>query len=343
VIAATTGLATDPRFRAHAPPGAHPERPERLVAIERVLEASGLAARATRVPVRLGRRDELLRVHHASYLDSLERALAAPDGGWLDPDTYFSPGSWEAALLAAGASVDLAEAVLDGRLANGLALVRPPGHHASADHAMGFCLINNIAVAAAALSARGARVAVCDFDVHHGNGTQDIFYGDGRVLFASTHQFPYYPGTGALEERGAGGGLGATLNVPLPAGAGDDALLAAWGQVMRPALERFRPDIVLCSAGFDAHRGDPLAEMQVSEAGFAAVTRGLLEASDGRLVLLLEGGYDLRSLSASVAAVMKVLLGDEVAPPPAGVMGDLERQAIDRAGRALAALPVPAP
>src|SRR5579883_1415323 len=242
------GLATDPRFRAHRAPGEHPERPARLEAIEGELEAAGLRARMVERSTREASRAQLERAHEGRYLDELERRLAgASEGGWLDDDTFYSAGSWEAALLAAGTVTELAQAVARRELDGALALVRPPGHHATARRAMGFCLINNVAVAAAGLVADGARVAIVDFDVHHGNGTQDIFFGDGRVLYCSSHQSPLYPGTGAVEERGEGRGRGATVNVPLPSGAGDEALLAAYDEVVLPAIERFRPDVLLAS------------------------------------------------------------------------------------------------
>jgi acetoin utilization deacetylase AcuC-like enzyme len=339
-----TGLASDPRFRDHAPPGSQPERPERLAAIEARLAVDGLRDRAVAIAARAATRAELERVHAPAYLDAAERTIRERGTGWLDPDTYFCPASWDTAVLAAGTAVAVAEAVADGALDNGIALLRPPGHHATADRAMGFCLVNNVAVAAAALAARGARVAVCDFDVHHGNGTQDIFYEDGRVLFTSTHQHPFYPGTGRVDERGAGAGRGATLNVPLPSGAGDDALVAAWEDVILPAVSRFAPDVVLGSAGFDAHEADPLAGLRATESGFARIVHGLLRAAPaGRLALVLEGGYDLAALAASVAATMRVLLGEPPPPLSRHPLADPERRAIEQAARSLSELPVPSP
>ncbi|HEX2570820.1 MAG TPA: histone deacetylase [Polyangia bacterium] len=313
-----TGLCCDQRFRDHVSPPGHPERPDRLVAIERLLDEGGLRARCQPVAARPATQEELERVHDAAYLRSLEQRVGVKGAsGWLDPDTYYSPGSWTAALLAAGAAVELAERVHRGELDNALGLVRPPGHHATRDRAMGFCLLNNVAVAAGALRARGARVAIVDFDVHHGNGTQDIFYDDPDVLYASTHQFPFYPGTGDVDERGTERGRGTTVNVPLPAGAGDAAYQRAIDDVIVPAIARFAPDVLLVSAGFDAHRRDPLASMNVTEAGYVAMTRSLLGLAGGKLVALLEGGYDLDALAASAAALLGVLLGDP-APPPHG-------------------------
>jgi acetoin utilization deacetylase AcuC-like enzyme len=330
-----TGLCTDPRFHAHRAPGEHPERPERLVAIEQALESRGLARRCTRVAARPATRAELERAHAPSLIDRLEDALADGRAGWIDPDTYYGPGSWEAALCAAGAAVDLARAVADGKLSNGAAFVRPPGHHATRDRAMGFCLLNNVAVAAADLRARGLRPAVIDFDVHHGNGTEAIFWDDPEVLYASTHQFPFYPGTGPVDATGGAPARGATVNVPLPAGSGDAALAAAFDQVILPSLRSFRPDVVLLSAGFDAHARDPLAQLRASAGGFARLTARLLESSGGKLVALLEGGYDLEALAESACAMLQVLLGDG-APAADGEepLAPAEQRAIAAAVRA---------
>jgi len=234
--------------------------------------------------------------------------------GWLDEDTYFGLGTWNAAVRAAGASVDLAVASVRGEHPRGIAVVRPPGHHAEADRAMGFCLFNNVAVAARAAQAAGAaRVAIVDWDVHHGNGTQHIFEEDPTVLYTSLHQYPCYPGTGAVSEQGRGRGLGATLNVPLSPGTGDDEYRLAMERVVVPALSRFRPDIVLVSAGFDAFAGDPLAQMNLSLAGFAAISARLVRAADdlcgGRIVAVLEGGYNLEGVSGGVVSLVAAMEG----------------------------------
>src|SRR6266545_1204328 len=307
----TLGYVLDDVFVRHRPPGPHPERPERLVAARDGLRAAGLEQRGHLVGVRAAREQELGRVHTPAYLGELSRHRPGKSG-WLDPDTYFGPESWDAALAAAGATLDLTTAVLDGRFGRGLALIRPPGHHAEADRAMGFCLFNNAAVAAASARALGARrVAVVDWDVHHGNGTQDIFYSDPSVMYLSVHQYPFYPGTGAPSEIGSGAGLGATINVGLPAGCGDGDMLAVFDQVFLPALHSFQPDLVLVSAGFDAHRADPLAGLRVTEAGYRAMTERLCWFADqvaaGRLVALLEGGYDLAALARSLVEVLDVL------------------------------------
>jgi acetoin utilization deacetylase AcuC-like enzyme len=304
-----TGLCTDERFRDHVPPSQHPERPERLVAIERALDEVGLRARCVAIAAREATRAELVRAHGESHLDTLDARLAE-GSGWIDDDTYFSPGSGRAARLAAGAAIELAQAVARGTVDNAIGFVRPPGHHATRDRAMGFCLYNNVAVAAAALRVEGARVAIVDFDVHHGNGTEDIFAADPDVLYVSTHQFPFYPGTGRVESRGEGRGLGATVNVPLPSGSGPAAYALAFDRVVLPAIERFGADIVLVSAGFDAHRRDPLASMNLDERAYAELTLKLLDISRGRLAALLEGGYDLDALAASACAMLSALLGD---------------------------------
>jgi acetoin utilization deacetylase AcuC-like enzyme len=304
-----TGLVTDERFRAHQAPREHPERPERLVAIDGAIAAAGLVARCRPVAARPVSRAELERVHTPEYLDQLEATVGHGGHGWLDPDTFFSDGTWTATLLAAGAVVDLARLVAAGELDNGAAFVRPPGHHATADCAMGFCLINNVAVAAADLRALRKRVAIFDWDVHHGNGTEAIFDEDPDVLYASTHEWPQYPGTGPAEHTGRGRGVGATVNVPLPAGTSPDEYLAAYRERIRPALERFAPDVILVSAGFDAHRADPIGGLGLVDETYAVLTRDL-QALQPRLCVVLEGGYDLGAIARSSVRVVQTLLGD---------------------------------
>ncbi len=321
----TVGLVIDDVFLGHRAPESHPERPERLVAIARALKAKDADKRSERLAVRAAAEEELGLVHTPSYISDLAREVPGRSG-YLDNDTFFSPGSWPAALAAAGAAIDLTRAVVAGRLKRGLAVVRPPGHHAEPDRAMGFCLFNNVAVAAAAARAAGcARVAVVDWDVHHGNGTQAAFWRDPTVMYLSTHQYPFYPGSGAAAEVGAGDGAGTTVNVPLPAGSGDAEYAAAFDEVIVPAMRAFRPDLIIVSAGFDAFAEDPLADMRVSVDGYrrmAAAVEGVAdEMCDGRLVLCLEGGYDLDGLGACVAATFELLL-EERAPmvgarPPA--------------------------
>lgn len=301
----TVSLARDLRFLAHDQGPGHPECPERLRAIDRAL--SEIAAPQV-IPSRAATSAELLAVHTAAYVDRLESVRGrAVD---LDPDTRTSPGSVDAALLAAGTTVDLAVAVAAGQAPPGIALVRPPGHHALPDAAMGFCLINNVAVAARALLDRGLaeRVAIYDWDVHHGNGTQAMFYEDPRVLYLSTHQWPFYPGTGSRAETGRGPGEGTTVNVPLPAGSGDPVLLAATQEVLAPIVRHFHPDLILISAGFDPYIDDPLGGFAVTAPGFrelAARWRDLAEElCGGRIAAVLEGGYDLHGLGACVRGLV---------------------------------------
>jgi acetoin utilization deacetylase AcuC-like enzyme len=264
--------------------------------------------------------EELVRVHSAAYLEELAKVVPGKTG-WLDADTYFSPGTWDAARAAAGSTAQLAIDVLHGQLSQGIAVVRPPGHHATRDRAMGFCLLNNAAAAAAAVRAHGAaRVAILDWDVHHGNGTQDIFWNDPNVLYLSVHQFPFYPGTGAATEIGGASAIGATVNVGLPSGCGDVEYAAVFDHVFLPKLAVFRPDVLLISAGFDAFQHDPLAGMRVTHAGFAAMAHRLRAAaerwSQGRVVAVLEGGYDLDGLGGGMAAVLAAFAGP-VEPLPA--------------------------
>jgi acetoin utilization deacetylase AcuC-like enzyme len=304
-----TGLCTDERFRAHRAPREHPECPERLAAIDAALDDAGLRARCTPVAARPATRAELLLAHAPEYLDALEATLAKGGHGWLDPDTFYSDGTWTAALLAAGATVDLALKVAAGELDNGAAFVRPPGHHATRDRAMGFCLINNVAVAAAVLHARGKRVAIFDWDVHHGNGTEAIFDEEPDVLYTSTHEWPQYPGTGLADYIGTGRGLGATVNVPLPRGTRPDAYLAAYRARIRPAIAAFAPDVILVSAGFDAHVDDPLGGLKLDDDTYETLTRDML-ALCPRVAVVLEGGYDLDALASSSVRVVQTLLGD---------------------------------
>jgi acetoin utilization deacetylase AcuC-like enzyme len=324
------GFVLDDVFVHHRAPAGHPERPARLEAVRDALAGAGGRERATSIPARPASDDELHRVHGAAYLDQLRRDVPGKTG-WLDPDTYFSPGTWDAVLAAAGGVTALATGVLDGAIGRGLAVVRPPGHHATADRAMGFCLVNNIAVAAAAARACGAaRVAVLDWDVHHGNGTQDIFWDDPTVLFTSVHQFPFYPGTGAPTEIGGPGARGATVNVGLPAGAGDAEYAAVFDRVLVPAIERFAPDILLVSAGFDAHEDDPLAGMRVTRAGFAAMATRVRRLADaacgGRVVVTLEGGYDLAGVAGGMTEVLEAMLAPAAAStaPAAPISGAAE-------------------
>lgn len=296
------------RFADHVTPSGHPESPERA----EVLRAAALRARSLGVVVeepRSASRDELLRVHSADYIDAL--AATAGRAVALDPDTFTSPASYDVARLSAGAAVSAVEHAI---ASNGpsLALVRPPGHHAERDRAMGFCLLGNVAIAAAHARARGLdRVAIVDIDVHHGNGTQWMFYSDPSVLFVSTHQFPFYPGSGDAGERGHGAGEGFTLNLPLEAGATDADHCLVWRELIVPRLGSFRPDLLLVSAGFDGHHEDPLASQRMTTEGFASWMGALRRAAEGlcqgRLAMVTEGGYDLQALRACLDAAVDVL------------------------------------
>ena len=307
-------LLTDPAMEGHRPPG-HPERPERLAAVASGVADGAAEAGATLDRLALEPADEeaLERVHPAAYLALLDDA-ARQGGGWIDGDTYLGPDSMVAARLAAGATIQAAMAASGGDAEVAFAVVRPPGHHARRERAAGFCLLNNVAVATLALRAAGRaqRVAILDWDVHHGDGTQAIFDADPEVCYASTHQMPLFPGTGASSERGTGPGIGTKHNVPLPPGSGDAAFIDAWLTRLIPAVEAFAPDAILVSAGYDAHQLDPLANLEVTEAGY----RGVAEAI-GRLAraarlrgvaLTLEGGYDLDALHDSAAATVAGLL-----------------------------------
>ena len=291
----------------------HPERPQRLTAIRDRLERGGTLEHLLAITPGAAPLAALARVHDEAYIEALQRACArAPLR--LDPDTAVSEGSWTAALLSAGGGLAAVDAVCAGSTRAAFVCTRPPGHHAERDRAMGFCLFNNIAVAARHAQDRHGveRVAIVDWDVHHGNGTQHVFEEDDTVLYVSTHQWPFYPGSGARGERGRGRGLGATINLPLPAGAGDEEFEGIYATAVIPAIERFGPDLILISAGFDAHESDPLAGMALTTGGYGRLTEILRDAAaslcGGRIVSLLEGGYDLDALAASVETHLRVLM-----------------------------------
>ncbi len=314
------GLCLDPIFGEHDAGAGHPERPERLDAVRRGLRDGGLEKDLVRLAPRAATPEELLLVHTAAHVDRL--AASAGRHVRFDADTAAGPRSHAAALAAAGAVVDAVERVLDGSLDRAFCAVRPPGHHATPDRAMGFCLLSNVAVGAAAALARGlTRVAVIDFDVHHGNGTQEAFWRDPRVLFVSSHQFPYYPGTGALDEVGEGDGRGFTVNLPMPAGQNDGEYRRAYREIVEPIGRAFDPQLVLVSAGFDAHRDDPLGGMSVTAAGFAELMDACLAVASGsargRVVAVLEGGYDMDGIAESTAATVGRMLGRPFSAPDA--------------------------
>jgi acetoin utilization deacetylase AcuC-like enzyme len=316
-MAGGTGMMTDRRMLGHEPGAGHPERPDRLRVLQ---ELVATVPDLVTIGARDATDDEIVRVHGSHLLEEVEATRGLPHVRF-DPDTAASADSCAAARLAAGGLVALAEAVVDGAVANGMALVRPPGHHAERDRAMGFCLFNNVAIAAAALRARGAaRVAIIDWDLHHGNGTQHIFEDDPSVLYVSTHQYPFYPGTGAVEEIGVGAGTGRTLNLPCSAGFGDAEFRVLFDEVVVPRLRDFGPDVVFVSAGFDCDVRDPLGSLAVTPAGVAHMARVVAdvarEVAGGRLVVVLEGGYDLAALSDGTATVLAELQGRAGAPPP---------------------------
>lgn len=292
----------------------HPESPNRLRAIMQQLEESGTLTRVTNIEPRKSEDEWITQVHTPSYVASLNRHAPTSGRVALDPDTSMSPGSLHAAYLAAGGVLAGVDAVMAGQVNHVFCAVRPPGHHAEADRAMGFCLFNNVAIAARYVQKKYglSRVLIVDWDVHHGNGTQHSFEDDPSVLFFSTHQYPHYPGTGRADEQGRGAGKGYTINVPMEAGEGDDEYRAIFYKALVPVADAFKPEFVVISAGFDAHKDDPLASMKLTEAGYADLT-GIVAGiatrhAKGRILSSLEGGYNLAALAASVDAHVQALL-----------------------------------
>ena len=312
-------VAAHPDLDQHDSGPGHPERHDRLEAAAAGLRDLHLGDDVRWLEPQPAAVEQLATVHDLGYLEGLSD-LCARGGGRIDPDTAAGAGSWQTARLTAGAGLAAIDAVAAGLGRAAFVAGRPPGHHAGRGVGMGFCLVNNVAVAAAALTGQGQRVAIIDWDVHHGNGTQDIFWADPSVLFVSIHQWPLYPGTGRPDERGAGAGLGTTMNLPLPAGSTGDTYLGLFDEVVAPQVDRFAPDWVLVSAGFDAHRADPLADMSLTAGDFADLTARAAELAP-RLVLFLEGGYDLEAVRTSVASCAARLVGHPYRPEEASAGG----------------------
>ncbi len=313
-MAAPITVFANAELDQHTTPDWHPERPGRLDASLSGIAAAGLSDAVEFRAPRLATVDEVTLVHSANYVDQLQR-FCERGGGDLDPDTFAAPGSWDTALRAAGAVLDAVDALEAGSCEVAFAAGRPPGHHAVPDRAMGFCLVNNVAVAAAKLAARGEKVAIVDWDVHHGNGTQDIFYNDPNVLYVSTHEFPLYPGSGRADETGGAGAPMSNLNLPFPAGTRGDVFRRAVDDVIAPVVGRFAPDWLFISAGFDAHRNDPLAGLELTSADYADLAIRLQQLAPAqRTVVVLEGGYDFEALSLSTGATLSAMIGENYRP-----------------------------
>jgi acetoin utilization deacetylase AcuC-like enzyme len=309
-----TGLVYHSAYLEHDMGAGHPESPNRLRAIIQRLEQSGTAAQVKKIEPRKAEDEWITLVHTTNYVATLHQHVPTSGRVSLDPDTSMSPGSLTAAYLAAGGALAGVDAIMNRQVAHVFCAVRPPGHHAEADRAMGFCLFNNVAIAARYVQKKHGlkRVLIVDWDVHHGNGTQHSFEDDPSILFFSTHQFPHYPGTGRATERGKGAGEGFTINVPMEAGEGDDEYHAIFMKSLVPAADVFKPEFVIISAGFDAHKDDPLASMGLTETGYADLT-GIVSGiakrhADGRILSSLEGGYNLTALAASVDSHITALL-----------------------------------
>lgn len=308
-----SALMADPVSKEHETGASHPEKPERYQAIWNALEESGMVKRLTPIPSRAATDDEIAACHTRRYIEVARRDIASGVRNLSTGDTAVSRRSFDVAVKAAGGAMNAVDAVVTGKAKNAFCLLRPPGHHATPDKGMGFCVFNNVAVAARHAQRKHGleRVLIADWDVHHGNGTQDVFYADGSVMFFSTHQHPWYPGTGMTDETGEGKGKGRILNRPLAAGAGRDEILGAFRDSLKPAADAFKPDLVIISAGFDSRKDDPLGRFLLSDEDFSELTRLMLEIADkhahGRLVSVLEGGYNLAGIGPAVSAHVKTL------------------------------------
>ena len=319
----TTAYITHAKFTEHDFPR-HPEHAGRIQAVWQAMESAGLYEQMLALRPEPASDEEILAVHSKQHLQRLVQSSQLDHMVMIDADTYALPCSLEVSRLAAGAMIKAIDAVCAGAADNALAVLRPPGHHATVERQMGFCLLNNVAIGARHAQARHRlkRIMIIDYDVHHGNGSQDIFYSDPEVLFLSIHQSPFYPGTGGLDEVGAARGAGATINLPVPAGHGDQAYRLMFKQVLKPVAERFQPELMLVSVGFDAHWVDPLAGMRLSLAGYDWLARQCLglaqEVCDGKIIFLMEGGYDLKALAHGWANIARALIGGIALSDPYG-------------------------
>lgn len=310
-----TAIVKDYRYLNHETSAFHPESPKRLEAIYKMLEGADMKGKFLNVEPRLAEKSEVEMIHTSSYVRTVANTADSPHC-YLDPDTETSPDSYETALLAVGGLCNAIDAVVEGKANNSFAFVRPPGHHAEADRAAGFCLFNNVAIGAmhAIRKFSMERVLIVDWDLHHGNGTQHSFYDDPRVIYFSTHQYPYYPGTGSLQETGRGKGAGYTINVPLRTGPGDNEFVKIFTDILKPVALEYRPELVLLSAGFDIYFQDPLGGMKVTPKGFACLVRILLDIAEaccqGRFAVTLEGGYHIGGLTSSAKTVLNEMCGD---------------------------------